>query len=503
MTGRAREPIAWPPDAHAPARHRPRARSRGASERPTAHADLRARRLGRPRARRDHRGRGRRGRPPARHRKLWEFALGIQALERGGVLHEDAIGLSVGAGHEAIVYHLTNRCRWVFATDIYGSGGFTHVEGSSLMLIDPDLYAPYPYRRNRLTVSYMDALDLRFEDETFDFVVSFGSIEHFGGIGAAGRSLAEAARVLKPGGVAAVTTEFAIDGGPHASLPDLELFTQETIPHLLALAPSLRPIDGMDLAIPDNSAAPVIELGRARRIQAGDRPTPRQDERRRRRDPPGLHIDLARAPEGGRHVRAKRVAGWPVQKVLDGRFAWLARHTEALLGSRPGRPPVHDRLDTIETVERQLGGHLGLIQEHMDALAQKLEHDRAGLDAALVVVAENTRILGESISAVDPGYQIPPVERRAAADLSWSAAEFLNWRAAPTATWPRRACGSTIRCTWPTSRPGRRCEGSTSGSSRTCSSRAPWPGFRTTPACSTSAAPSRRCVSRWRRSGTG
>ena len=213
--------------------------------------------------------------PPARHRKLWEFALGIQALERGGVLHEDAIGLSVGAGHEAIVYHLTNRCRWVFATDIYGSGGFTHVEGSSLMLVDPDLYAPYPYRRNRLTVSYMDALDLRFEDETFDFVVSFGSIEHFGGIGAAGRSLAEAARVLKPGGVAAVTTEFAIDGGPHASLPDLELFTAETIPHLLALAPSLSPIDGMDLAVPDNSAAPVIELGaELGRIQAGDQTYP-------------------------------------------------------------------------------------------------------------------------------------------------------------------------------------------------------------------------------------
>lgn len=126
-------------------------------------------------------------------------------------------------------------------------------------------------------------------------------------------------------------------------------------------------------------------------------------------------------------MRAKRVAGWPVQKALDGRFAWLARHTESLLGSMPGRPPVHDRLDTIETVERQLGGHLGTIQDRVDTLAQGLEHDRAGLDAALVVVAENTRILSESISAVDPGYQIPPIENRVAASLSWTAAEFLNW----------------------------------------------------------------------------
>ncbi len=206
------------------------------------------------------------------------------------------------------------------------------------MLVDPDLYAPYPYRRNRLTVSYMDALDLRFEDETFDFVVSFGSIEHFGGIGAAGRSLAEAARVLKPGGVAAVTTEFAIDGGPHASLPDLELFTAETIPQparARALADTDRrhgPRDPRQRRRPDHR--PGAELGR---IQAGDQTHPHvRLQRRRRRDPAGLHIDLARAPEGGRHVRAKRVAGWPVQKVLDGRFAWLARHTEALLGSRPG-----------------------------------------------------------------------------------------------------------------------------------------------------------------------
>ena len=67
-------------------------------------------------------------------------------------------------------------------------------------------------------------------------------------------------------------------------------------------------------------------------------------------------------------MSAKKIATWPMHKALDGRFAWLAHHIEGLLGSIPGRPPVHDRLDAIETLERDLGGHLGLIQEKLEAM---------------------------------------------------------------------------------------------------------------------------------------
>jgi SAM-dependent methyltransferase len=215
------------------------------------------------------------GLEPRRHRKAWEFALGVQSLERAGVLDEEAMGLSVGAGHEAIVYYLANRCRWIFATDVYGSGSFSHVEGSSLMLVDPDLYAPYEYRRNRLTACYMDALDLRFEDETFDYVVSFGSIEHFGGIEQATASLKEAARVVRPGGLVFVTTELAVDGGTHASIPGIELFSPSTLTALVDAIPDLTPLDGLDLSIPDNSSAPLIDLGpELGRIQAGNQTLP-------------------------------------------------------------------------------------------------------------------------------------------------------------------------------------------------------------------------------------
>jgi SAM-dependent methyltransferase len=196
-----------------------------------------------------------------RHRKLWEFALGVEALERAGMLGEEAMGLSIGAGHEPIVYYLANRCRWIFATDLYGAGGFSGSESDRAMLVDPDLYAPYPYRRRRLTVVYMDALDLRFEDGAFDFAVSFGSIEHFGGREAAAASMAEMARVLRPGGLAFVTTEVAVDGGPHASLSDFDIFTPETLSALVEGEPRLEWFDGVDLTVPEEPDLEALDLG--------------------------------------------------------------------------------------------------------------------------------------------------------------------------------------------------------------------------------------------------
>jgi SAM-dependent methyltransferase len=210
------------------------------------------------------------------HRKAWEFAMGVAALERGGVLHEEAFGLSVGAGHEPVLYHLTNRCRWLFATDLYGAGSFVTRESADAMLVDPDLFAPYPYRRRRLTVAYMDALDLRFEDASFDFVVSFGSIEHFGGVPGAEQALAEVSRVLKPGGVAAISTELLVDGGPGPiALPGLELFTPGDIAALVAGTPGLGWLGETRLDAVIDREAPLIDLAADFvRTQAGDQHYP-------------------------------------------------------------------------------------------------------------------------------------------------------------------------------------------------------------------------------------
>ncbi|TMF87871.1 MAG: class I SAM-dependent methyltransferase [Chloroflexi bacterium] len=129
------------------------------------------------------------------HRKHWEYAQVVVGLEQLGALHQDALVLGVGAGHEEAIYDLSTRVRWLFATDIYGSGYFRAGEADARMLLDPDHFARCPYNRNRLVVENMDALDLRFEDRTFDAVYSLSSIEHFGGLAGATRALDEMARV--------------------------------------------------------------------------------------------------------------------------------------------------------------------------------------------------------------------------------------------------------------------------------------------------------------------
>jgi SAM-dependent methyltransferase len=191
-------------------------------------------------------------------RKAWEFAVGVRALEAGGALREDARGISVAAGHEAVVYYLTNRCAGVVAADLYGGTDFAVSAADHAMLHDPDLFAPYPYRRRRLTVVNMDALDLRFEDETFDYAVSFSSIEHFGGRAQAARGLAEMARVVRPGGVLAIATEMVIDGGEALSGRGLELFTPGDLHALVAETPAVDWLGGVDLTPPSGTAPLVL-----------------------------------------------------------------------------------------------------------------------------------------------------------------------------------------------------------------------------------------------------
>jgi SAM-dependent methyltransferase len=125
--------------------------------------------------------------------------------------------LSVGAGHEAVLYWLANRTRYVVATDMYGGVWQSHGarEGDETVLADPRQYAPFPYREDHLVFLKMDGTALAFADGTFDVVYSLSSIEHFGGLEGASRAVAEMARVLKPGGVVTLATEYLLEGPPH------------------------------------------------------------------------------------------------------------------------------------------------------------------------------------------------------------------------------------------------------------------------------------------------
>lgn len=151
------------------------------------------------------------------HRKPYEFTQLLYGCRRLGVLRPDASYLSVGAGHEHVLYWLANHVQRVVATDMYEGvwQGERAREGDPIVLENPDQYAPFPYRRDHLEFMRMDGRSLNFGDETFDVAYSLSSIEHFGGFEGAAQTMRQMARVLKRGGVLALATEYVISGPPH------------------------------------------------------------------------------------------------------------------------------------------------------------------------------------------------------------------------------------------------------------------------------------------------
>ncbi|MGH9218744.1 MAG: methyltransferase domain-containing protein, partial [Vicinamibacterales bacterium] len=96
------------------------------------------------------------------------------------------------------------------ATDLY-EGEYIGGESDADVLEHPAKYAPFNYRQDHLEVRRMDGLALDAAESTFDFVFCLSSIEHFGSINDKHKALREMFRVLKPGGVAVVTTEVVLN----------------------------------------------------------------------------------------------------------------------------------------------------------------------------------------------------------------------------------------------------------------------------------------------------
>lgn len=168
-----------------------------------------------------------------KHRKDWEHAVSLRCADKLGKLGGSSRVLGVASGHERIAYLLSNLVLGVMATDLYGDTDFSGDEADPGVLVDPDRYAPFPYRKDRLEFRHMDALDLRFDGETFDYAFSFSSIEHFGGLPQAIRAVEEMLRVTKRGGLVSVCTEYLLPGSD-ADHP--EFFTKDEVSRIADLA---------------------------------------------------------------------------------------------------------------------------------------------------------------------------------------------------------------------------------------------------------------------------
>ena len=191
------------------------------------------------------------------HRKGYEFTQLVYGLGRLGRLREDATVLSVGAGHEAVLYWLANHVGAVIGTDMYEEGRWSSIgirEGDARVIERPQDYAPFPYREDRLIFLKMDGRHLGFRSDTFDIAYSLSSIEHFGGLTGAQAAVDEMVRVLKPGGMLVLATEYMLAGAPHE-----EVFQPAEI-HALVSRPGLRLVQPIDEQVYRRYEYAVVDL---------------------------------------------------------------------------------------------------------------------------------------------------------------------------------------------------------------------------------------------------
>lgn len=177
--------------------------------------------------------------------KQWECAMACRALRDLGALHGEAVILGVGAGTEITSYYLTKHARLVVATDRYLRPGNWEDVAPPLMLARPERFSPIPFDRNRLLVEHMDGRRLRFPDATFDGIFSSGSIEHFGSLAYVANAAFEMGRVLKPGGILTLSTEYKLAGPPGGDGwgPDTIIFSRDRIQKYIVEASGLEPVD--------------------------------------------------------------------------------------------------------------------------------------------------------------------------------------------------------------------------------------------------------------------
>ncbi|MEM1109173.1 MAG: class I SAM-dependent methyltransferase [Planctomycetota bacterium] len=205
-------------------------------------------------------------------RKWWEWDAIARSCEALGVLHEtcDAVGLGVGA--EPLMFYLAQRCRSVVGLDRYADdSGWREARFAG-----PDLIyevSPVDYPRDRLRVIDADMRRLPLGDESCDLVWSCSSVEHVARPAELLEVFREVHRVLRPGGVAVITTEYALLETPYL-MPGVLAWDAGLMAWLRAAMPGFAWEGPTDLSYealhPGNAPVPRRDLWQLE--QRSDRP---------------------------------------------------------------------------------------------------------------------------------------------------------------------------------------------------------------------------------------
>lgn len=186
------------------------------------------------------------GRSPRIHPRQWEMTAALLALAEAGALRADARGIAFGSGREPLTFAVASRVAHLTATDLYDAGTAWAVARTA----DPRAFvmagAPPGFDGSRLSVQAMDMRRIAFPDAAFDFAYSISAFEHIGDDPDFLAHLAEVRRVLRPGGLYALTTELLLGQESRPSRGNYAF----AAPHLLRL-----------FAEAGLQAAPVLHMG--------------------------------------------------------------------------------------------------------------------------------------------------------------------------------------------------------------------------------------------------
>ncbi len=192
--------------------------------------------------------------PPQIHRKGWEWTQTVWGLEKLGMIRPEHRAIGVGAGRECVIFWLGDRLEHVVATDLYGNETWSTAGGREAdpgVLIDAQPFCPRPIRQEAIEFKTMDGTDLgHFDDGTFDIAWSLSSIEHFGTHERSADAVREMARVVRPGGIVVIATEYLLLGDQthtdYFSHDDFDRYVLNATPDLELIEPidwSLPPAD--------------------------------------------------------------------------------------------------------------------------------------------------------------------------------------------------------------------------------------------------------------------
>jgi 2-polyprenyl-3-methyl-5-hydroxy-6-metoxy-1,4-benzoquinol methylase len=148
---------------------------------------------------------------PVMHRKLWEYAYILQCVEGAENASQFERGLGFGVGKEPLAAVFAHAGCRVVATD-YAAPGWKDQHAASVQDLNADGICDAEDMADRIELRQVNMMQIPSEFHgQFDFVWSSCALEHLGSLELGAQFVHDSLKCLKPGGVAAHTTEMCIN----------------------------------------------------------------------------------------------------------------------------------------------------------------------------------------------------------------------------------------------------------------------------------------------------